>query len=100
LRDDQLGACAKHDEEAAMRAGFTWVAVVIAAVVVVAVAIVIGIFWHQLGASEISAAGWLALVFGVVATLALGVGLMALMFISSRRGYDGSGRGDNQGRGR
>ena len=26
--------------------------------------------------------------FGVIVTLALGIGLMALVFISSRRGYD------------
>jgi len=66
----------------------TWVAVVIALAVVIAVAIVIGVFWNRLGASEISPVGWLALGFGTVATLALGCGLMALMFISNRRGYD------------
>ena len=46
-------------------------------------------------AQEQPAAGWVALVLGVVVTLALGVGLMALVFISSRRGFDepdGSGR--------
>jgi hypothetical protein len=78
-----------------MRPAFTWAAVAIASVVVVAVAVAIGIFWRQLGASEISAAGWLALVFGVIVTFALGVGLMALVFISNRRGYDDPGRGDN-----
>jgi hypothetical protein len=31
---------------------------------------------------------------GVVITLALGIGLMALVFISSRRGYDEIGRKD------
>jgi hypothetical protein len=71
----------------------TWVAVAAAGVAVAAVAIVIGLFWNQLGASQISPVGWLALGFGVVATLALGFGLMALMFISNRRGYD-----DNSGR--
>jgi hypothetical protein len=42
-----------------------------------------------------SAGGWAALVLGVVVTLALGIGLMALVFISNRRGFDepgGSGR--------
>lgn len=32
--------------------------------------------------------GWISLVAGVVATLAVGVGLMALIFYSSRMGYD------------
>ena len=71
-----------------MKATSTWVAVVAAGIAVAAVAIVIALFWNQLGASQISPAGWLALGFGVVATLALGFGLMALMFISNRRGYD------------
>jgi hypothetical protein len=71
-----------------MQTTSTWVAVALAVVAVAAVAVAIGIFWNQLGASEISPAGWLALGFGVVVTLALGFGLMALMFISSRRGYD------------
>jgi hypothetical protein len=77
-----------------MRRPFAWAAVAVAAVAVAAVAVVIGMFWRQLGASEISTAGWLALVFGALATLALGVGLMALMFISSRQGYDDLGSRD------
>jgi hypothetical protein len=71
-----------------MGSASSWAAVAIAFVVVAAVAIVIGIFWRQLGTSEITPAGWLALVLGVIVTFALGVGLMALIFISSRRGYD------------
>jgi len=35
-----------------------------------------------------SAAGYVAMAFGIVATLALGVGLMALVFYSSRKGHD------------
>jgi hypothetical protein len=50
--------------------------------------------WISFGASEISGAGWLAMGLGVVATLALGIGLMALVFISSRHGYDEIGRRD------
>lgn len=65
----------------------------IAVVVVVAIAAVVAGLWAQVGDSEISAAGWLAMALGIVATLALGIGLMALVFISNRRGYDeGTGR--------
>jgi hypothetical protein len=35
-----------------------------------------------------STAGWIAMLLGVIATLGLGIGLMALVFISNRRGYD------------
>jgi hypothetical protein len=66
----------------------TWIAVVVAVFVVAAVAVPVGIFWNELGASEISTAGWMALGLGAVVTLALGFGLMALMFISNKRGYD------------
>jgi dipeptide/tripeptide permease len=72
-----------------------WVAVVIAAGVVLAVGIVIATLWTDIGDSDISSAGWLAMGLGVVVTLALGFGLMALIFISNRRGYDELGRRDN-----
>jgi hypothetical protein len=50
--------------------------------------IVIAGLWSGIGDSEISTAGWLAMGLGVLFTLGLGIGLMALVFISSRRGYD------------
>ena len=59
-----------------------------AAFCVVAVGFVIARFWNDLGASQITLTGWLAMIFGVLLTLGLGIGLMALMFFSSRRGYD------------
>jgi high-affinity Fe2+/Pb2+ permease len=52
------------------------------------VAVVIATLWTSIGDSEISTAGWLAMALGVIVTLALGVGLMALVFVSNRRGYD------------
>jgi len=36
----------------------------------------------------VSGAGYVAMTFGILATLALGVGLMALMFFSHRSGRD------------
>jgi hypothetical protein len=79
-----------------MRSTSTWITVAIAVIAVAAIAIIVAKFWNDLGASEISGAGWLALGFGIVVTLALGFGLMALMFISSRRGYDD--RANREGR--
>ena len=72
----------------------TWVAVAIAIAAVLAVIVVVAGFWSTSGDSEISAAGWLAMGLGIIVTLALGVGLMTLVFISSRRGYDEQGRED------
>jgi hypothetical protein len=38
--------------------------------------------------TPMTAGGYIAMTFGIVATLALGTGLMALVFYSSRRGHD------------
>jgi hypothetical protein len=71
-----------------MRPSTIWVAVA-GAVAALALVVVIAVeLWRSAGDSTISLAGWLALGFGVVVTLGLGVGLMTLMFISSRRGWD------------
>jgi cation transporter-like permease len=73
----------------------TWIAVAAAVAVVIVVIVIMASVWTGLGDAGISEGGWVALVLGVVFTLALGIGLMALVFISSRRGFDepdGSGR--------
>jgi len=72
----------------------TWIAVVLAITLVVAAAVVVAEFWSGIGASEISPAGWLAMGLGILVTLALGIGLMSLVFFSSRSGYDETTRGD------
>ena len=43
--------------------------------------------WTHINA-HMSVHGWIALVLGTVLSLAVGIGLMALVFYSSRRGYD------------
>ena len=65
-----------------------WASVAGAAILVAIVGAVAVVNWDSLGNSGISLNGWIALLLGVAATLAVGVGLMALVFISSRRGYD------------
>ena len=77
-----------------MGSTYTWLAAAAAITAVLAVAAVVVTFWNQLGASQISLAGWLAMIFGIVATLALGIGLMTLVYISNRRGYDEGRRRD------
>ena len=44
--------------------------------------------WYELGDVPISGHGMVALGLGAGLTFLLGAGLMALMFFSSRRGYD------------
>ena len=60
--------------------------------------------WLELDDVSLGFHGWLARGLGVGLSLVLGVGLMALVFLSSRRGYDdaaappGGGEGDKPGR--
>ena len=44
--------------------------------------------WQSMQGVQVSGLGWFFLVLGVVVTLLLGVGLMALVFYSSRNNYD------------
>jgi hypothetical protein len=44
--------------------------------------------WREIGDVPISTHGLIAIGLGAALTLLLGAGLMALMFFSSRRGYD------------
>jgi len=63
------------------------VGAIAAAALVVVIAVVMGL-WAQVGDSDITPAGWFAMALGIIVTLAVGIGLMALVFISNRRGYD------------
>jgi hypothetical protein len=44
--------------------------------------------WTQLGDTDISTQGWVAMALGVIFTAAIGIGLMTLIFYSNRRNYD------------
>jgi len=44
--------------------------------------------WNALAGVGISTAGWVMMGFGIVFTIAVGAGLMALVFYSSRKGKD------------
>jgi hypothetical protein len=64
----------------------------------IALAILLGLFcvslwyafkvWTAMAGVHMSGWGWLFLVMGIVVTIALGAGLMALVFYSSRHDYD------------
>lgn len=49
----------------------------------------VGVYlWTSMGDVEMSGHGWTAMIAGIVLSLVVGVGLMSLVFISNRRGYD------------
>jgi len=70
-----------------------WIGAAAGIAFAIVVIVLMASFWAGLGDAGMSAAGWVALVLGVVVTLALGIGLMALVFISNRRGFDEPGSG-------
>jgi hypothetical protein len=72
----------------------TWLILAGAALAVVVVIAAVAGLWGGVGNNQISAAGWAAMILGVLLTLALGIGLMSLVFYSDRHGYD-----DNEPRG-
>jgi len=65
-----------------------WLLVVLAFVAITAALAAAYRIWSDLGEVQISTNGWIALTLGGVLTLALGGGLMSLVFFSSRRGHD------------
>ena len=44
--------------------------------------------WNAIGVAHMSTFGWFALIAGSLITVAVGGGLMALIFYSSRNNYD------------
>jgi hypothetical protein len=50
--------------------------------------VVLYVSWDPEQSGAMTGAGYIAMTLGVVATLALGIGLMALMYYSNRSGRD------------
>ena len=67
-------------------AGWTAILVLLAFLVVAIAYAVHG--WSRVGAVGIPPMGWAFLIAGIVLTLVVGGGLMALIFYSSRKGHD------------
>ena len=70
-----------------------FVAVVLLSLLAVAVTFMVDT-WQRTDA-PMSVHGWIALGLGVFFSIVIGCGLMALMFYSSRRGYDERAQSDH-----
>ncbi|MCL8483946.1 MULTISPECIES: hypothetical protein [Bradyrhizobium] len=66
----------------------SWTIIVILVALLGASGFVAYLGWTLGSGAEVTTAGYVAMALGVVASLAVGVGLMGLVFYSSRRGYD------------
>jgi len=65
-----------------------WIAIVVLAGFLVGAILYAAHTWNSLAGVSMPAMGWIFMILGVVVTLALGGGLMALVFYSSRKGRD------------
>ena len=57
-------------------------------VLLISTAVLAAMGWSSASGTEVPAAGYVAMALGVVFSVLVGVGLMALVFYSSRAGYD------------
>ncbi|MGO4506258.1 hypothetical protein AB4Z51_04500 [Bradyrhizobium sp. 2TAF36] len=64
-----------------------WLVIAVLCAMLVAASVLGYLGWTSTDTS-VPASGYVALVLGVVFSLVVGVGLMALVFYSSRKGYD------------
>jgi hypothetical protein len=65
----------------------SWILIAVLVSVLIATVIAAYFGWN-LGSAEVPTAGYVAMAFGVIFSLLVGFGLMALVFYSSRSGYD------------
>ena len=65
----------------------TWIVLTVLLLLLVATCVIAYLGW-TLGDTDIPASGYIAMGFGVIFSLAVGIGLMTLLFYSSRKGYD------------
>jgi flagellar basal body-associated protein FliL len=65
-----------------------WIALAVLASLLAAALVYAASAWQDLSGVVLSKAGWVFLVLGVVLTILVGAGLMALVFYSSRHDYD------------
>ncbi len=65
----------------------TWIVMTVLVLLLVGAAVIGYLGWTSTD-SRVPISGYIAMAFGVIFSLAVGIGLMALLFYSSRAGYD------------
>jgi hypothetical protein len=66
----------------------SWIILVVLLTLLAGTGFVVYVGWTLEDTIEVSAAGYVAMAFGVLFSMVVGCGLMALIFYSSRSGYD------------
>jgi hypothetical protein len=66
----------------------SWIILIVLLALLIFTGVIIYRGWALGDGTDVPAFGYAAMVFGVIISLAIGFGLMALIFYSSRAGYD------------
>ena len=66
----------------------SWSILIVLLLLLVGTGVVTYFGWTLANGTDVPTSGYAAMAFGVVISLAVGFGLMALIFYSSRKGYD------------
>jgi hypothetical protein len=66
----------------------SWIILIVLPSLLVATGVVIYLGWTLGNGTDVPTSGYAAMALGVIFSLAVGFGLMALLFYSSRKGYD------------
>jgi hypothetical protein len=66
----------------------SWIILVVLLSLLVATSVVVYFGWTLGAGTDVPTSGYAAMALGVIVSLAVGFGLMALLFYSSRKGYD------------
>ena len=66
----------------------SWVILAVLLIMLIGTVVVSYLGWTSAAGTDVPASGYIALALGVIFSLAVGFGLMALVFYSSRAGYD------------
>jgi hypothetical protein len=66
----------------------SWTILIVLLVLLAGTLVVVYVGWSLAKGTDVPPSGYLAMALGVLASLGVGFGLMALIFYSSRKGYD------------
>jgi hypothetical protein len=66
----------------------SWTILIVLALLLAATFVLVYLGWTLASGTDVPASGYVAMAFGVLVSLGVGFGLMALLFYSSRKGYD------------
>ncbi len=66
----------------------SWIILIVLLSLLIATGVIIYFGWKLGNGTDVPTSGYAAMALGVILSLAVGFGLMALLFYSSRKGYD------------